>query len=83
MLNYFILGAVKISPAHDKNDYEVGVRHNLAFITVISDDGKIVGDYGEFTVRFEVAATFKNISSLRAAPLIVKKLLLSFFYSSI
>ncbi|XKL60308.1 hypothetical protein PGB90_001324 [Kerria lacca] len=45
----FGTGAVKISPAHDKNDYEVGIRHNLAFITIFSDDGRIIGNYGKFT----------------------------------
>ncbi|XP_065342527.1 valine--tRNA ligase isoform X2 [Cloeon dipterum] len=42
-------GAVKITPAHDPNDYEVGKRHNLPFITIFSDEGIIIGDYGEFT----------------------------------
>ncbi|EQC39507.1 valyl-tRNA synthetase [Saprolegnia diclina VS20] len=37
----FGTGAVKITPAHDPNDYECGKRHNLEFITVIDDDGKI------------------------------------------
>lgn len=45
----FGTGAVKITPAHDPNDYDVGKRHNLPFITIFSDDGYIVGDYGEFT----------------------------------
>ena len=34
-------GCVKITPAHDHNDYEVGMRHSLEFITVIGDDGLI------------------------------------------
>lgn len=45
----FGTGAVKITPAHDPNDYEVGKRHNLPFITIFNDDGIIIGDYGEFT----------------------------------
>lgn len=45
----FGTGAVKITPAHDPNDYDVGKRHNLPFITIFSDDGYVVGDYGEFT----------------------------------
>lgn len=45
----FGTGAVKITPAHDPNDYEVGKRHNLPFITIFTDDGFIIGDYGEFT----------------------------------
>lgn len=46
----FGTGAVKITPAHDPNDYEVGKRHNLPFITVFDDGGNIYGDYGKFTV---------------------------------
>lgn len=45
----FGTGAVKITPAHDPNDYDVGKRCNLPFITIFNDDGFIIGDYGEFT----------------------------------
>lgn len=34
-------GAVKITPAHDPNDFEVGLRHNLDVIRVMTDDGKM------------------------------------------
>ncbi len=37
----FGTGAVKMTPAHDPNDFEVGLRHNLEVIRVIADDGKI------------------------------------------
>ncbi|HND87283.1 MAG TPA: valine--tRNA ligase [Saprospiraceae bacterium] len=37
----FGTGALKITPAHDPNDYEVGQRHGLEVIDTISDDGKI------------------------------------------
>jgi valyl-tRNA synthetase len=46
----YVSGAVKITPAHDPNDYDIGVRHNLPFITIFSDDGYIIGDYGRFSV---------------------------------
>ena len=42
----FGTGAVKITPAHDPNDYEVGLRHNLPQITVIGFDGKLTADAG-------------------------------------
>lgn len=45
----FGTGVVKITPAHDQNDYELGKKHNLAFINIFSDDGYIIGDYGKFT----------------------------------
>ena len=35
----FGTGAVKITPAHDPNDYELGLRHNLEVISVIGEDG--------------------------------------------
>ena len=44
---------MKISPGHDKNDYDVGIRHNLPIVTVFNDEGRIIGDYGEFTVNEE------------------------------
>ncbi|GLT32698.1 hypothetical protein SLA2020_073450 [Shorea laevis] len=37
----FGTGAVKISPAHDPKDFEVRKRHNLGFINIFTDDGKI------------------------------------------
>ncbi|EEB18877.1 Valyl-tRNA synthetase, putative [Pediculus humanus corporis] len=45
----FGTGAVKITPAHDHNDYEIGRRHNLPLLTIIDDEGKICGDCGQFT----------------------------------
>ena len=44
----FGTGVVKITPAHDPNDFEVGLRHNLPVINVLSEDAKIVDDYPEF-----------------------------------
>ncbi|XP_062978383.1 valine--tRNA ligase [Elgaria multicarinata webbii] len=38
----FGTGAVKITPAHDQNDYEVGLRHGLDFLTIIDEDGYLV-----------------------------------------
>ncbi|KAF2351195.1 Aminoacyl-tRNA synthetase class Ia [Trinorchestia longiramus] len=46
----FGTGAVKITPAHDPNDYEVGKRHNLPFVNIFTDEGRIVDGYGEFSV---------------------------------
>jgi len=43
----FGTGCVKITPAHDFNDYEVGKRHNLPLINVFDRDAKVIG---EFTV---------------------------------
>jgi valyl-tRNA synthetase len=42
-------GAVKITPAHDFNDYEMGLRHNLPMINILNTNGTIVAGYGEFS----------------------------------
>ncbi|CAI5713249.1 unnamed protein product [Hyaloperonospora brassicae] len=44
----FGTGAVKITPAHDPNDYECGKRNDLEFINVLTDDGAINENGGEF-----------------------------------
>ncbi|CAK1551322.1 unnamed protein product [Leptosia nina] len=52
----FGTGAVKITPAHDQNDYEIGKRHNLDFITIFDDEGKMLDNCGIFSgkKRFDV-----------------------------
>ena len=44
----FGTGVVKITPAHDPNDFEVGKRHDLEVINVMTDDAKIVDDYPKY-----------------------------------
>lgn len=44
----FGTGVVKITPAHDPNDFEVGLRHNLPVITVITEDAKMTKDCGKY-----------------------------------
>jgi valyl-tRNA synthetase len=44
----FGTGAVKMTPAHDFNDYEVGKRHNLEFINIMNDDGTFNENAGPF-----------------------------------
>lgn len=63
----FGTGAVKITPAHDPNDYEVGVRHKLEFISILNDDGTINENGGEqfkgmkrFHARVEVGKGLKE-----------------------
>ena len=52
----FGTGAVKITPAHDPNDFATGKRHNLEFINILDDDGNINEHGGQFAgrPRFEV-----------------------------
>ncbi len=44
----FGTGVVKITPAHDPNDFEVGKRHNLEVINVMTDDARITADYPKY-----------------------------------
>ncbi len=45
----FGTGVVKITPAHDPNDYEVGLRHSLEIIDVMTDDGHIAEGWGKYS----------------------------------
>ncbi len=45
----FGTGALKITPAHDANDYQIGLRHNLPFICAIDKTGKIEHGFGELS----------------------------------
>ncbi|WP_297443983.1 valine--tRNA ligase [Sulfurimonas sp.] len=60
----FGTGVVKVTPAHDQNDYEVGKRHDLDFITVFDEKG-ILNDY---------AGEFKGMERLEAREPIVQRL---------
>ncbi|XP_015600775.1 valine--tRNA ligase isoform X2 [Cephus cinctus] len=68
----FGTGAVKITPAHDPNDYEVGKRHDLPFITIFDEDGNIIGDYGKFTGMKRFHARKAILEELTAKNLYIK-----------
>ena len=56
----FGTGAVKVTPAHDPNDFDCGVRHNLQVINIFTDDGLINengGDFFEGMKRFDARAS--------------------------
>lgn len=44
----FGTGAIKVTPAHDFNDYECGKRNNLEFINIFTYDGKINENGGKY-----------------------------------
>lgn len=46
----FGTGAVKVTPAHDPNDYECGNRNKLESITILNDDGTLNDQAGPFKV---------------------------------
>jgi len=65
----FGTGCLKITPAHDINDYEIGVRHNLASIDIFNDDGTLSEEAGLFIGkdRFEARdLAEKELNSLGA-----------------
>lgn len=65
-------GAVKITPAHDVNDFEVGKRHNLGVITVIGADGVMTEDAGKFAGQDRFAARKAIVQELQQLGLIEK-----------
>jgi len=69
----FGTGAVKITPAHDPNDYEVAERHDLPKITVIGHDGLMTIEAGKEYAHLEVAkARTKVVDDLKSLGLLKK-----------
>jgi valyl-tRNA synthetase len=65
-------GAVKITPAHDPNDFEAGRRHNLAEINVMADDGRMNENAGAYQGMDRFEARRKIVEDLAAADLLEK-----------
>ena len=68
----FGTGCVKITPAHDPNDFEVGKRHNLPVIRVMNDDGSMNGLAGEYQGLDRYDARKKIVSDLEKQGYLVK-----------
>ena len=68
----FGTGALKITPAHDLNDFEVGKRHNLEAITVLSKDSKLNELAGEFSGLEIIEARKKIVKRLKEMDLLIK-----------
>ena len=68
----FGTGVVKITPAHDPNDFEVGLRHNLEVINVMTDDAKIVEDYPKYAGMDRYQAREAIVKDLEAEGALVK-----------
>ena len=62
----FGTGVVKITPAHDPNDFEVGLRHNLPVINVLTADAKIVDDYPKYAGMDRYEAREAIVKDLQA-----------------
>ena len=57
----FGTGVVKITPAHDPNDYAVAERHNLPKITVIGHDGRMTPEAGKPYMKLDVTSARKQV----------------------
>ena len=68
----FGTGAVKITPAHDANDFEVGKRHGLAEVNVMTEDAHINANGGVYAGLDRFAARKKVAEDLKAQGLLVK-----------
>ena len=68
----FGTGVVKITPAHDPNDFEVGLRHNLPVINVMTDDAKIVADYPKYAGMDRYDARKAIVADLEAEGALIK-----------
>lgn len=68
----FGTGAVKITPAHDPNDFEVGKRHNLEVIRVMNDDGTMNSLAGQYEGMTMLNAREKIVQDLQAQGYMVK-----------
>ncbi|PMZ36676.1 valine--tRNA ligase, partial [Pseudomonas sp. FW306-2-11AB] len=68
----FGTGAVKITPAHDPNDWEAGKRHGLEQIDVMTDDGHINANGGAYQGLERFAARKRIVEDLKAQGLLEK-----------
>ncbi|RKM63246.1 valine--tRNA ligase [Butyrivibrio sp. XB500-5] len=68
----FGTGVVKITPAHDPNDFEVGRRHNLEIINILNDDATINANGGKFEGMDRYAAREAIVKELDEMGLLVK-----------
>ena len=68
----FGTGAVKITPGHDPNDYEVGERHGLAIISILNDDGTLNKNAGAYEGMDRYAARERITEEFKGLGLFVK-----------
>ena len=68
----FGTGCVKITPAHDPNDYEVGLRHSLPVINIMNEDGTINQNGGKYAGMDRYAARKAIVAELEAQGYLVR-----------
>ena len=67
----FGTGAVKVTPAHDPNDFEMGLRHNLAQVKVINNDGTMAEGLGKYSGLDRYECRKLIVEDLKAAGVLV------------
>ncbi|MCC6126058.1 MAG: valine--tRNA ligase [Pirellulales bacterium] len=65
-------GCVKITPAHDANDYEVGLRKNLPMVNILNPDGTLSAEAGKYQGLTIMEAREKVVADLQALDLVPK-----------
>ena len=68
----FGTGVVKITPAHDPNDFEVGLRHQLPVLNVLTEDAKITEEYPAYAGMDRYEARKKIVADLEAGGFLVE-----------
>ena len=68
----FGTGALKITPAHDPNDFNIGNKYNLPIINMMTADGKIVEDYPKYARLDRFEARERIVEDLKAEGYLVK-----------
>ncbi|MBE9186561.1 valine--tRNA ligase [Microcoleus sp. LEGE 07076] len=68
----FGTGCVKVTPAHDPNDFEMGKRHNLPFINIMNKDGTLNENAGEFQGQDRFVARKNVVQRLETDGFLVK-----------
>ncbi|MBN3927481.1 valine--tRNA ligase [Nostoc sp. NMS4] len=68
----FGTGCVKVTPAHDPNDFDMGKRHNLPLINIMNKDGTLNANAGEFQGQDRFVARKNVVSRLEADGFLVK-----------
>jgi valyl-tRNA synthetase len=66
-------GAVKVTPGHDPNDYQIGLRHNLPLVKVIGEDGRMTQDAGRFAGLDRFEAREAILKALEGEGYLVKR----------
>ena len=68
----FGTGYVKITPAHDPNDYEIGLRHNLPSIDILTDDARMTDECGPYAGMTTQEARHAVVNDLEEQGYLVK-----------